>query len=38
MTVDLEKRSLQVSGTPDETAVPFPVDVQLVIELYALNA
>jgi len=38
MTVDLEKRSLSVSGTPDETAVPFPVDVQLVIELYALNA
>ena len=38
MTVDLEKRSLQVSGTPDESAVPFPIDVQLVIELYALNA
>jgi len=38
LTVDAGQRSAKVSSLPDETAVPFPLDVQLVIELYALNA
>ena len=38
MTVDATQRSAKISGTPDETSVPFPIDVQLVIELYAMSA
>lgn len=38
LTVDAAKFTATVAGNPDETAVPFPIDVQLVIELYALNA
>ena len=38
LTVDAGTRAIKVTGIPDETAVPFPLDVQLIIELYALNA
>jgi small subunit ribosomal protein S4 len=38
MKIDAEQRTIEISANPDETAVPFPIDVQLVIELYALNA
>jgi small subunit ribosomal protein S4 len=38
MTVDTAARKAEIKGVPDETSVPFPIDVQLVIELYALNA
>jgi small subunit ribosomal protein S4 len=38
LTVDAAARKAEIKGTPDETSVPFPIDVQLVIELYALNA
>ena len=37
-TVDTAARKAEIKGVPDETSVPFPIDVQLVIELYALNA
>ncbi|MET0283736.1 MAG: 30S ribosomal protein S4 [Polyangiales bacterium] len=35
LTVDAAKFTANITGIPDETAIPFPVDVQLVIELYA---
>jgi small subunit ribosomal protein S4 len=37
LTIDKDKRTAQLSGIPDETAVLFPVNVQLIIELYALR-
>lgn len=38
LSVDRDKRTAKVTQTPDETAVLFPVDVQLVIELYAMGS
>jgi small subunit ribosomal protein S4 len=38
LTVDVEHRKVSLARLPDETAVPFPVDAQLVIELYAMSA
>jgi small subunit ribosomal protein S4 len=38
LNVDAAARKAEIKGTPDESSVPFPIDVQLVIELYALNA
>ncbi|HEX5656054.1 MAG TPA: 30S ribosomal protein S4 [Polyangiales bacterium] len=35
LNVDAAKFTVTVTGVPDETAIPFPADVQLVIELYA---
>jgi small subunit ribosomal protein S4 len=38
LAVDRDKRSAKVTQTPDDTAVLFQVNVQLVIELYAMGA
>jgi small subunit ribosomal protein S4 len=35
LTLDKEQRSVAVTGLPDEGAVLFPLEVQLVIEFYA---
>jgi small subunit ribosomal protein S4 len=37
LETDTEKRSFKLVGVPDESAVPFPLDMQLIIELYALK-
>jgi small subunit ribosomal protein S4 len=36
LTVDRASFSVRLVGMPDESAVPFAIDLQLVIELYAL--
>ncbi|HEX6243994.1 MAG TPA: 30S ribosomal protein S4 [Polyangiales bacterium] len=38
LTVDAEQRKATITRLPDETSVPFQVDAQLVIELYAMSA
>jgi small subunit ribosomal protein S4 len=38
LDVNAEARSVKLSHLPDETAIPFNLNVQLVIELYALSA
>lgn len=38
LTIDREARSAMVAHLPDETALEFKLNVQLVIELYALSA
>ncbi|HTU61812.1 MAG TPA: 30S ribosomal protein S4 [Polyangiales bacterium] len=38
LTVDRDARSAKVAQLPDETALEFKLNVQLVIELYALSA
>ena len=38
LAVDVEQRKVALTRLPDETAVPFQVDAQLVIELYAMSA
>ena len=38
LTVNVEERSAVMARLPDEHAVPFAVDAQLVIELYAMSA
>lgn len=38
LTVDADQRKVTVTRLPDETSVPFQVDAQLVIELYAMSA
>lgn len=35
LEVDAVNRALSVVGLPDETSVPFPLDVQLVVEFYS---
>lgn len=35
LEVDNDSLTIRVSGTPDETAVPFPIDLQLVVEYYS---
>lgn len=35
LQIDAEARSCTITQLPDDTAIPFPVDVQLVIEFYA---
>ncbi len=37
LKIDKELRRAEVVGLPDETSVLFPLEVQLVIEFYALN-
>jgi small subunit ribosomal protein S4 len=38
LSVDRDKRTAKVTQLPDETAVLFSMDVQLVIELYAMGS
>jgi small subunit ribosomal protein S4 len=38
LDINAEQRSVKLSQLPDDTAVPFNLNVQLVIELYALSA
>ena len=38
LQIDREARSVKLSHLPDDTAVPFTLNVQLVIEFYALSA
>jgi len=38
LQIDRDARSVKLSQLPDDTAVPFTLNVQLVIELYALSA
>jgi small subunit ribosomal protein S4 len=38
LQIDRDARSVKLSHLPDDTAVPFTLNVQLVIELYALSA
>lgn len=38
LTIDRDARSVKIAQLPDDTAVPFTLNVQLVIELYALSA
>ncbi|MCA9548316.1 MAG: 30S ribosomal protein S4 [Myxococcales bacterium] len=35
MDFDAEKRVTKITGLPDESSVPFEIDVQLVVEYYA---
>jgi ribosomal protein S4 len=38
LDIKTDERSVTLLQLPDETAVPFNLNVQLVIELYALSA
>jgi small subunit ribosomal protein S4 len=38
LEIDHEARSVKILQLPDETAVPFQLEVHLVVELYALSA
>ena len=38
LDINVEERKVSLPHVPDESAVPFPLDVQLVIEFYAQNA
>jgi len=38
LEINTDERSVKLTQLPDETAVPFNLNVQLVIELYALSA
>jgi len=38
LEIDSDARSVKLTHLPDESAVPFNLNVQLVIELYALSA
>ena len=38
LQIDRDARAVALSQLPDETAVPFAINVQLVIEFYALSA
>jgi small subunit ribosomal protein S4 len=38
LDINIEERKVLLTRLPDESAVPFQVDAQLVIELYAMSA
>ncbi|MET0390002.1 MAG: 30S ribosomal protein S4 [Polyangiales bacterium] len=38
LNIDRDARAVSISALPDESATPFRIDVQLVVEFYALSA